>query len=66
MKIAVNGKEREIPDGITVQDLLEHLNLHPRRVAVELNRTIVKRPQFSETVVCPGDAIEILQFVGGG
>jgi sulfur carrier protein len=66
MKVTLNGKERDVPDGITVQDLLDHLELHPRRIAVELNRSIVKRDRFGETAVQPDDSIEILQFVGGG
>ncbi len=66
MHVTLNGKEHEVPDGITVQDLLNYLDLHPRRVAVELNRTIVKRAQFDQTKLQPGDSIEILQFVGGG
>ena len=66
MKVRLNGKEREIPDHATVDDLLKYLDLHPKRVAVELNREIVKRTQFSETRLHPDDTIEILQFVGGG
>ena len=66
MKVTLNGKERDVPDGITLQDLLDHLELHPRRIAVELNRSIVKRDRFGGTAVRPNDSIEILQFVGGG
>lgn len=66
MYVTLNGKEHEVPDGITVQGLLNYLELHPRRVAVELNRMIVKRAEFDETKLQPGDCIEILQFVGGG
>ena len=66
MKVILNGKEREIPDELTVQGLLDHLSLNPRRVAVELNRAIVKRAQFNETQLHANDSIEILQFVGGG
>jgi thiamine biosynthesis protein ThiS len=66
VNVILNGKQREMPEGITVQGLLESLDLHPRRVAVELNRSIVKRAQFSETQLHPDDTIEILQFVGGG
>ncbi len=66
MKTTINGKEREIPDGLTLSGLLEHLDLDARRVAVELNRDIVKRERFAETEIQPNDTIEILQFVGGG
>mgnify|MGYP006304440621 CR=1 FL=1 len=66
MKTTINGKEREIPDGLTLSGLLEHLDLDARRVAVEVNRDIVKRERFAETEIQPNDTIEILQFVGGG
>lgn len=66
MKVTLNGKERDIPDRVSVQGLLEHLDLHPKRVAVELNLAIVKRAQFGETHIHSNDSIEILQFVGGG
>ena len=66
VKVQLNGKEREVPDGLTVEDFLKHLDLHPQRVAVELNREIVKRARFGETQRHSNDSIEILQFVGGG
>ena len=66
MRVILNGKERDIPNGLTVDGLLNHLDVRPQRVAVEINRVIVKRERFAETYVQPGDTIEILQFVGGG
>ncbi len=46
--------------------LLQRLHLDPARVAVELDRRIVKQPNWSETAVNAGAQIEIVQFVGGG
>ena len=46
--------------------LVEGLGLRPDRLAVELNRAIVKQPLWAETEVPPGAEIEIVQFVGGG
>jgi len=66
MRVILNGKEREIPDGLTVEGLLGHLDVHPQRIAVEINRVIVKKDRFAELHLRPNDAIEILQFVGGG
>jgi len=66
MNITLNGKSREFPDSISVVALLEELKLHPRQVAVEINREIVKRDQFDVHRVQDGDEIEILRFVGGG
>ena len=64
--IRVNGEERAVKAGTTVSGLLAHLCLEPDRVAVELNRSIVRRPEWDATEVNPGAVLEIVQFVGGG
>jgi thiamine biosynthesis protein ThiS len=52
--------------GATLLDVVRSLGLEPERVAVELNRTIVKRDLWTSTLVDAGAEIEIVQFVGGG
>ena len=52
--IRVNGEPRDVAQGLTIVDLLADLGLRPDRVAVEMNRAIVKQPQWAETVVPPG------------
>jgi thiamine biosynthesis protein ThiS len=52
--------------GATVADLVATLGLGPRRIAVEVNRAIVTRATYAETVLRDGDTIEIIHFVGGG
>ena len=66
IEIVVNGEQREAVDGQTVLGLLQELQLDPARVAVELDRRILKQPRWSETVLHSGAQIEIVQFVGGG
>lgn len=66
MRLVVNGEEREVPDGLTVATLLEHLDLTKGRVAVERNREIVPRSRHAEQSLDDGDRIEIVQMVGGG
>ena len=66
MHVAVNGKPREVTDGVTVSALLEELALTSGPVAVEINRAIVPRATHASHVVQAGDAIEIVHFVGGG
>jgi len=66
MKIIVNGKETEEQEGLTVMGLLKKLGLDSGRVAVELNATIVKKANYSETGLKEGDKLEIVHFVGGG
>jgi sulfur carrier protein len=64
--VVINGEARTVAPQQTLLDLLRGLSLDPARVAVELDRRIVKQAQWSGTVVEPGAQIEIVQFVGGG
>ena len=64
--ITVNGEPRAAADGQTILGLLEELQLDPARVAVELDRRIVKQPLWRQTALRAGAQIEIVQFVGGG
>jgi sulfur carrier protein len=66
MEVTVNGTRREVPDGLTVRALVEHLGLTEGPVAVEINRVIVPRATHAAHPVAPGDVIEIVHFVGGG
>jgi thiamine biosynthesis protein ThiS len=66
MRLSVNGEEREIATGATIQKLLEDLGLGQRRVAVELNRAVVTRDAWPSTELHERDHVEIVQFVGGG
>lgn len=64
--IHVNGAPRTVPEGLNVLALLGELNLDPARVAVELNREIVRKPEWDSTVIDAGASLEIVTFVGGG
>ena len=66
MNVVLNGTPREVPDGLTVRALVEHLGLTDGPVAVEINRVIVPRAEHVARKVADGDAIEIVHFVGGG
>jgi thiamine biosynthesis protein ThiS len=66
LEIRLNGERREVPEGGTVGDLLEELDLDPRAVVVERNREILRGEERGDVVLEPGDEIEIVQFVGGG
>ncbi len=66
IEIVVNGQVRLAPGGRTLRELLVWLDVDPERVAVELNRSIVQRQGWDQTLVGPGAALEIVQFVGGG
>jgi thiamine biosynthesis protein ThiS len=66
VSIRVNGDEREVPAGLSVAALLEHLGLHPRMVVVERNGEILRRDVLDASPVEPGDSYELVHFVGGG
>jgi thiazole synthase len=66
VKLQVNGEERDVRDALTVHALLEGLSIDPRRVAVEVNLSVIPRARFAETRLREGDRIEIVHFVGGG
>ncbi|HXM43425.1 MAG TPA: sulfur carrier protein ThiS [Bryobacteraceae bacterium] len=66
IEVAINGEMRSIPQGQTILQLLESLALDPARVAVELDRRIVKPRDWAATQVAEGAHLEIVQFVGGG
>ncbi|MGK9066865.1 sulfur carrier protein ThiS [Stutzerimonas chloritidismutans] len=66
MLIELNGERHELPDGQSVADLLQRLDLVGRRLAVELNRDIVPRSQHAATLLAEGDKVEIVHAIGGG
>jgi len=62
----LNGDRFELAAPITVSALLAQLDIDPRRVAVEHNLTVLKKPAYDTTRLTEGDAVEIVNFVGGG
>ena len=64
--IVVNGDSQVTNGGQTVLGLLRELQIDPSRVAVELDRRIVKQPLWANTILSDGARLEIVQFVGGG
>jgi sulfur carrier protein len=66
LRITLNGDAHELAESLTVAALLAQLEIDPRRVAVEHNLIVLKRDRFETTMVRDGDAVEIVNFVGGG
>lgn len=66
MKASINGEEQDIPDGLTVAQLLERVHAPDRGIAVAKNDRVVRRSQFGEERVNEGDRIEIIRAVAGG
>ena len=66
MEIVINGESHEVASSLKLVDLLRALEFKEDRVAIELNREIIRRDRWSETALQPNDRLEIVQFVGGG
>jgi sulfur carrier protein len=66
ISISVNGQPKEIPADRSISELIDLLGIARDRVAVELNRSIVRKRDWQQTTVTPGSHLEIVEFVGGG
>ena len=66
MRVELNGEPKELAEGATLLSLIEQLSLAPERVAVELNRDVVRRADWPATRLADGDRVEVVHFVGGG
>jgi sulfur carrier protein len=64
--VALNGERREVPEGLSVATFLTHLALPADRVAVELNRVIVRKADWESATISDGAEVEVVHFVGGG
>jgi thiamine biosynthesis protein ThiS len=66
MKVFVNGESMELSGTPSLADLITQLELPATRIAVELNREVVRRSDWSGTILHEDDRVEIVHFVGGG
>jgi thiamine biosynthesis protein ThiS len=66
LRVYINGESRELSGTPSLAELISQLDLPAMRIAVELNREVVRRNEWSETVLHDEDRIEIVHFVGGG
>ena len=66
MQVTANGAARQLPDGLTVEQVLTKLKLRPDSVAVERNGEAVARSEFPRLEVRDGDRLEIVRAVAGG
>ena len=66
MKVFINGETREISSEVNLSELLEQLALPSERIAIELNKEVVRRKDWESIQIKDADKIEIVHFVGGG
>ena len=66
MKCIINGDPFTFDTEVTIQDILDHLELDKKRVIAEHNQNLIQREDFENQIVREDDRLELLEFVGGG
>jgi thiamine biosynthesis protein ThiS len=66
MKVFINGETKEIERELNLRELLREFDLPSERIAVELNRKVVRKKDWETIEIKDADKIEIVHFVGGG
>ena len=64
--LKVNGKARDIADGMDLQAYLATIDVNMRFIAVGYNGQVIRKEDFAAVKLRPGDALEIVRPVGGG
>ena len=66
IEIQLNGKLHSLREGVNVDSLLEELSIPKGKVAIELNRKVLHKENYTKTVLKNNDQVEIVTFIGGG
>ena len=66
VSIVLNGENKQIEGEVTLDQLLDLFSLPKQRVAVELNKSVVRKHDWEKTSVNDADVVEVIHFVGGG
>jgi len=66
MTITLNGEKRELQREVNISDLLDIFSLPSERIAIEVNKSVVRKKDWQDVKINDADKIEIIHFVGGG
>ena len=66
MEVTINGKKQKLAGEMNLAGLLRHLSLPTERIAIELNKDVIRKKEWEKTGIKDLDRIEIIHFVGGG
>ena len=66
MKIIVNGEEISLPEDSNIQDLVAELGYINKRIAIEVNETIIPKSKYRSHLLDSLDRVEVINAVGGG
>ncbi len=65
-KIQLNGKKVKVLKDSNIKDLIKKYKLDEKKIAIELNGTILPKKRYGNKKLKDNDKIEIVQFIGGG
>ena len=66
IKINLNGKSISVPSDTTISKLVKKFKAQPNKIAIELNRKIIKKKNIKKIYLKNKDSLEIVHFIGGG
>jgi thiamine biosynthesis protein ThiS len=66
INVVLNGEPRRIENEVTLDQMLDLFSLPRQRIAIELNRSVIRRAEWPAYVLSDGDVVEVIHFVGGG
>ena len=66
IKINLNGKSISVPSDTTISNLIKKFKAQPNKIAIELNRKIIKQKNIKKIYLKNKDSLEIVHFIGGG
>jgi len=66
MKLIINGQSKEFMDNLTLQEIIDNLQITNKVMAAAVNMEIIKKDTWSAFKPKENDIIELLNFVGGG
>ena len=66
IEIQLNGQIHKFETSLSIEQLLNKLSINKKKVAVELNKSVVPKQKYSSIKIANQDVVEILTFIGGG
>ena len=66
ISVTINGDAKEFPGELSAKDMMVELGLPATKVALERNREVVPKSTYGDVIICDGDQLEIVHFIGGG
>ncbi|MEZ0323715.1 MAG: sulfur carrier protein ThiS [Hydrogenothermaceae bacterium] len=66
MNLIINGEKREVPDNLTIKQLIDYLGIKAPNYAVAVGMEVIPKSEYESYILKDGDKVEIVTFVGGG